>query len=74
MTPRSWRRLVYVTSTGKHYHHRPHHSRYMVTWTQRFAAEGLFYEPCAVCFREDGRPRHRGHLIETSGTLGWVAS
>ena len=71
--PRSWKRLVYVTSTGKTYHHRPHHDRYMVTWTQRFAHDGLLYEPCSYCFNGT-RPRHHGHLVEANGQLGWVTS
>jgi hypothetical protein len=73
MTPRSWRRLVYVTMQGLSYHHRPHHRRYMVTWTQRFAHEGLEYQPCQLCFRGT-RPRHHGRLIEDDGRLTWIAA
>ena len=65
------KRLVYVTSTGKRYHLIPHTRGYMVTWTQRFAAEGLLYEPCQACFRGT-RPRHRGRLVEEAGTIRWV--
>lgn len=71
--PRSWKRLVYVTQTGKTYHHRPHHPRYMVTWTQRFAHDGLDYAPCRTCFRGTV-PRHRGWLAEAQGQLSWATS
>jgi hypothetical protein len=64
------RRLVYVTQTGNAYHLIPHTVRYTVTWTQRFASEGLGYEPCQQCFRGT-RPRHRGRLIEEAGTIRW---
>jgi hypothetical protein len=71
--PRSWKRLVYVTRTGKTYHHKPHHDLYMVTWTQRFAHEGLQYEPCQACFRGT-KPRHRGRLVEAQQQLSWAPS
>lgn len=71
--PRSWKRLVYVTSRGDTYHHRPHTRGYMCTWTQRFAHEGMLYSPCQICFKGT-RPRHNGHLIEANGQLGWASS
>lgn len=70
--PRSWSRLVYVTETGDTYHHRPHHGRYAVTWTQRFAHDGLEMRPCQTCFRGD-KPRHRGRLDEVGRELVWSA-
>ncbi len=71
--PRSWRRLVYVTPTGKTYHHKPHHDRYMATWTQRFAHDGLLYRPCSLCFRGT-RPRHNGTLAEANHEIEWSPS
>lgn len=69
----SWRRLVYVTSTGDAYHLRPHTEGYMVTWSQRMAHDGLGYAPCQMCFRGT-RPRHRGVLSEAGGILEWTAT
>lgn len=70
VSPRSWKRLVYVTRTGKFYHVVDHEPFYMVTWTQRFAHEGLGYAPCRVCFKGT-RPRHHGRLVEHDGTIEW---
>jgi hypothetical protein len=70
VSPRSWKRLVYVTRTGKTYHLATHEPSYTVTWTQRFAHEGLGYAPCQTCFRGT-RPRHHGRLVELDGTIEW---